>query len=164
MHKPQAQVREFHLAVDQPAPDSPTLDNYPYDLRIRLIAEEFDEFVDACGYELEVFHQFPEDGACIHCGISLIGSAACKPRYVKVRSANWVEMIDALGDLLYVVFGAFVSMGVDAEPVFDEIQRSNMTKLWEDGKAHKNALGKILKPPLWSPPDLKSVLDWLMKP
>lgn len=66
---------------------------------------------------------------------------------------DFVEMVDALADLLVVTYGAAVEMGVDLEPVFAEVHRSNMSK---DGG--KDAGGKILKGPGFSPPDLLSVL------
>ncbi len=66
---------------------------------------------------------------------------------------DFVEMVDALADLLVVVYGAAVEMGVDLEPVFAEVQRSNMSK---DGG--KDAGGKILKGPGFSPPDITGQL------
>lgn len=40
------------------------------------------------------------------------------------------DVADALGDLLYVVLGAAVTYGINLKPIFDEIHRSNMSKLW----------------------------------
>ena len=62
---------------------------------------------------------------------------------------NFVEMVDALADILVVTYGAAIEMGVDLEPVFQEVQRSNMSK---DGG--KDAGGKILKGPSFRPPDI----------
>lgn len=62
---------------------------------------------------------------------------------------DMVEMVDALADLLVVVYGAAVELGVDMEPVFAEVQRSNMSK-----NGGKDAGGKILKGPGFSPPDI----------
>ena len=62
---------------------------------------------------------------------------------------DFVEMVDALADLLVVVYGAAVEMGVDLEPVFAEVHRSNMSK---DGGI--DAGGKILKGPGFRPPDI----------
>lgn len=45
-----------------------------------------------------------------------------------------VETVDALVDILYVTFGALVEMGVDAEVIFDEVHRSNMSKFGADGQ------------------------------
>jgi predicted HAD superfamily Cof-like phosphohydrolase len=62
---------------------------------------------------------------------------------------DMIEMVDALADILVVTYGAAVEMGVDLEPVFKEVQRSNMSK---DGG--KDAGGKILKGPSFSPPEI----------
>lgn len=66
---------------------------------------------------------------------------------------DFVEMVDALADILVVTYGAAVEMGVDLEPVFAEVHRSNMSK---DGG--KDAGGKILKGPGFSPPDIRGEL------
>ena len=54
-----------------------------------------------------------------------------------------VEIADALGDLLYVVYGTGVSYGIDLEPIFEEIHRSNMSK--GDPEPIMREDGKILK-------------------
>ena len=69
-----------------------------------------------------------------------------------------VEAADALGDMLFVVFRAATEMGIDLEPVFDEIFRSNMTKLGANGEPIVDKLGKILKGPNYEPPDLRKVM------
>jgi len=66
---------------------------------------------------------------------------------------DFVEMVDALADILVVTYGAAVEMGVDLEPVFAEVQRSNMSK-----NGGKDAGGKILKGPDFSPPDIPGEL------
>lgn len=68
-----------------------------------------------------------------------------------------VQIADALGDLLYVVYGTAVSFGIDLEPVFEEIHRSNMSKLWKNG-VRKDKGGKVIKSPEYSPADLKSII------
>jgi NTP pyrophosphatase (non-canonical NTP hydrolase) len=72
-----------------------------------------------------------------------------------VRRKDIVEIADALGDLLYVTFGMAMEMGLDIDRIFDDIHRSNMTKVWEDGTVHKDAGGKVLKPETYTPVDLK---------
>jgi len=74
-------------------------------------------------------------------------------------SGNLTDAIKELCDLLYVVLGAANAYGVDIEPFFAEVHRSNMTKLWQDGKVRKNELGKVIKPPTYSPADIQRVLD-----
>lgn len=71
---------------------------------------------------------------------------------------NLVEAADALGDLLYVVFGAAIEHGFDMEKVVDEIHRANMSKLGSDGKPIYASNGKVLKGPDYQPPNLKEVL------
>ncbi len=59
-----------------------------------------------------------------------------------------------LADLLYVVYGTAVSCGIDMEPVFREVHRSNMSKVG----GHKRADGKWVKPPTYSPADVGPIL------
>lgn len=63
-------------------------------------------------------------------------------------------MAKELADLLYVVYGSAVSCGIDMEPVFREVHRSNMSKVG----GHKRADGKWVKPPTYSPADLQAIL------
>lgn len=70
-----------------------------------------------------------------------------------------VAVADALGDLLYVVLGAGVTFGLDMDPIVDEIHRSNMTKMWEDGTVCKNEYGKVVKPPTYEPARLEEALE-----
>ena len=69
-----------------------------------------------------------------------------------------VDVADALSDLLYVVYGAGHSFGIDLDDCFAEVHRSNMSKLGEDGKPIYREDGKVLKGPNFSEPDLTSVL------
>jgi predicted HAD superfamily Cof-like phosphohydrolase len=67
-----------------------------------------------------------------------------------IEAGDLVEAIDGICDLLYVAIGTAIEFGVDIQPFFDEVHRSNMAK---DGGG-KDALGKTLKPPGWTPPDI----------
>lgn len=67
---------------------------------------------------------------------------------------NVVDIADALGDLLYVILGAAVSSGIPLGPVFAEIHRSNMSKVG----GTKNEMGKLIKPPTYSPANLLPIL------
>jgi predicted HAD superfamily Cof-like phosphohydrolase len=69
-----------------------------------------------------------------------------------------VEMADAIGDIIYVAIGSAVSLGIDIWPVFQEIHRSNMSKVWADGSVHYNELKKVLKPPSYSKADVAGEL------
>ena len=77
---------------------------------------------------------------------------------VAIRNKDIVEVADALTDLLYVVYGAGHSFGIDLDKCFEEVQRSNMSKLGEDGKPIYNDNGKVMKGPNYSKPNLKQFL------
>lgn len=66
------------------------------------------------------------------------------------------KMAKELADLLYVVYGTAVSFGIPIDDVFDEVHRSNMSKL-VDGKPLKREDGKVLKGPNYTPPNF----DWI---
>ena len=66
-----------------------------------------------------------------------------------------VGIADALTDILYVTYGAGHAFGIDLDSCFREVQRSNMSKLGEDGKPIYREDGKVLKGPNYSEPDLK---------
>jgi predicted HAD superfamily Cof-like phosphohydrolase len=69
-----------------------------------------------------------------------------------------VEVADAIGDLLYVVYGAALTFGIPVAEVFAEVHRSNMTKLGDDGEPIFRHDGKVMKGPHFSPPDLLPIL------
>lgn len=78
---------------------------------------------------------------------------------MEFKTAETIQDIaDALGDLLYVVYGAAITYGIDMEPIFNEIHRSNMTKIWPDGSVHRNEAGKVVKPDSYSPANLAPIL------
>ncbi len=77
---------------------------------------------------------------------------------VAINDKDIVEVADALTDLLYVVYGAGHSFGIDLDKCFAEVQRSNMSKLDNDGKPIYNENGKVMKGPNYSKPNLKQFL------
>ena len=77
---------------------------------------------------------------------------------VAIRDKDIVEVADALTDLLYVVYGAGHSFGIDLDKCFAEVQRSNLSKLDIDGKPIYNERGKVMKGPNYSKPNLKQFL------
>ncbi len=70
------------------------------------------------------------------------------------------EVADALGDMLYILCGTILEHGMQykIEEVFAEIQRSNMSKLGEDGKPIYREDGKVLKGPNYFKPDIAGIL------
>lgn len=71
-----------------------------------------------------------------------------------------VEVADALGDMLYILCGTIIEHGLQhkIEAVFDEIQRSNMSKLGHDGKPIYREDGKVMKGPNYFKPDFETIL------
>ena len=72
---------------------------------------------------------------------------------------DFIETVDALADLVYVSYGAAATIGVDLDDVLEEVHRSNMAKLDDNGNPILREDGKILKPEGWTPPDISGVLD-----
>lgn len=78
-----------------------------------------------------------------------------------VDAGDLVAIADAIGDLLYVVLGSAIAYGIDPEPIFEEVYRSNMTKKWPDGTVHRDEGGKVIKPSTYSPPNLGPIIERL---
>ena len=82
--------------------------------------------------------------------------------YLEAANNNdLVEVADALGDMLYILCGTILEHGMQykIEEVFNEIQRSNMSKLGEDGKPIYREDGKVLKGPNYFKPDISKILE-----
>jgi len=82
--------------------------------------------------------------------------------YLEAAQADdLVEIGDALGDMLYILCGTIIAHGFQdkIEAIFDEIQRSNMSKLGNDGKPIYREDGKVLKGPNYFKPNIKKILS-----
>lgn len=77
------------------------------------------------------------------------------------KEGNLTEIADALGDMMYILAGTILKHGLQhkIEEVFEEIQRSNMSKLGEDGKPILREDGKILKGPNYFKPNIDKILN-----
>ena len=77
-----------------------------------------------------------------------------------VQNNDLVEIADALGDMLYILCGTIVEHGLQhkIEAVFDEIQRSNMSKLDKNGKPIYREDGKVMKGGNYFKPDFTQIL------
>tara|TARA_Y100001970_G_scaffold257677_1_gene336777 strand:- start:286 stop:657 length:372 start_codon:yes stop_codon:yes gene_type:complete len=76
-----------------------------------------------------------------------------------INNKDLKEAADALTDILYVVYGAGHAFGINLDKCFDEVQRSNMSKLGEDGKPIYNESGKVMKGPNYFKPDLSKFIN-----
>ena len=84
-----------------------------------------------------------------------------KEYYEAANAGDLVEVADALGDMLYILCGTILEHGMQykIEEVFEEIQRSNMSKLGADGKPIYREDGKVLKGPNYFKPDIETILE-----
>jgi len=143
----QHDVREFHRVMGQPIcaiPGVPSDERVRH--RLRLIHEEYTELLTACGIEEPTF----EDVGVYSDILAAINS--------QTLNVDLVEVADALADIAYVVEGFSIEAGIDSEAVLAEVQRSNLSKLDDNGKAVVNELGKVTKGPNYSPPNVADVL------
>lgn len=129
-------VREFHKAFNADL-DKPIVERL-VDLRWNLIEEE-------C---YEIHKEIADEG-------SLSGMWIGKDR----NEIDKAKLAKELADLLYVTYGTAATFGIDIDRVFDEVHKSNMSKLGEDGKPVYREDGKVLKGPNYQPPKL----DWITK-
>jgi predicted HAD superfamily Cof-like phosphohydrolase len=120
--------------------------------------------------QVEIFHD--AFGIENHASPTLLDDAASTLRYNLMKEENeeyleaakkgdLIEVADALGDQLYILCGTLLRHGLQfkIEEVFQEIQRSNMSKLDEEGKPIYRADGKVLKSSLYFRPDIAKVLQ-----
>ncbi|MGB2116428.1 MAG: hypothetical protein ACPHXS_02560 [Flavobacteriaceae bacterium] len=77
------------------------------------------------------------------------------------KNNDLIEVADALGDMLYILCGTIIEHGLQhkIEAVFDEIQKSNMSKLGEDGQPIYREDGKVLKGPNYFKPNIDKILN-----
>ena len=78
-----------------------------------------------------------------------------------IKNNDMIEVADALGDMLYILCGTIITHGMQGviDEVFEEIQRSNMSKLGRDGKPIYREDGKVLKGPNYFKPDIAKILN-----
>ena len=75
-----------------------------------------------------------------------------------MSNKDLLEVADALTDILYVTYGAGHAFGIDLDKCFEEVQKSNMSKLGLNGEPIYNEFGKVMKGPNFFKPNLKKFL------
>ncbi|MCI1675550.1 MAG: GNAT family N-acetyltransferase [Ancrocorticia sp.] len=141
---PEQLVRAFHRTYGLPIQtDTPNADRERVFMRMRLVAEEFSELVGATF------------GAQAR---ATIEEAYRNAVAQDDHSRDTVEVADALGDLVYVIYGMALELGIPMRDVLAEIQASNLSKLGADGKPIYRPDGKVLKGPNYFRPDIRRVL------
>ena len=114
------------------------------------------KFMEVFGQEVKTKAEFPSE-KIIKLRYNLIKEELDEFEEA-LKDKNLKEVADALTDILYVTYGAGHAFGIDLDKCFDEVQRSNMRKLGEDGKPIYNEFGKVMKGPKYFKPDLSKFL------
>ena len=118
--------------------------------------DDVKNFMEIYGQEVKTKSSFPSE-KIIQLRYDLI-KEELDELSVAIKDKDIVEVADALTDLLYVVYGAGHSFGIDLDKCFAEVQRSNLSKLDIDGKPIYHENGKVMKGPNYSKPNLKQFL------
>ena len=108
------------------------------------------------GQEVKTKAEFPND-KIIKLRYDLIEEELSELK-TAIKEKNIAEVADALTDILYVTYGAGHAFGIDLNQCFDEVQKSNMSKLGENGKPIYNETGKVMKGPKYFKPNLKKFI------
>jgi len=118
--------------------------------------EKVNTFMTTYGQEVKESASFPDENI-IKLRLKLI-KEELEELEQALNDKNLLEVADALTDILYVTYGAGHSFGINLDACFEEVQRSNMSKLDEDGKPIYNEYGKVMKGPNFSKPNLKQFI------
>ena len=78
---------------------------------------------------------------------------------IAMKNKDLLEVADALTDILYVTYGAGHAFGIDLDKCFEEVQRSNMSKLDREGNPIYNEFGKVMKGPKYFKPNLTKFIN-----
>ncbi len=113
------------------------------------------QFMHTFGQEVKKTPAWPSE-AITQLRLELIDEE-CDELHDGVDRRSLVEVADALTDILYVVYGMGQAFGIDLNECFDEVHRSNMSKL-EDGEVIYRSDGKVLKGRDYFSPDLETII------
>lgn len=143
--RPQELVRQFHEVYGLPIllGSRPSADNERVHMRMGLVSEEYQELTEAL---------YGEKAG------EIISRAIEEARAADDHTRDTVEVADALADLVYVIYGMALELGIDLDEVLREVQASNLSKLGEDGKPIYREDGKVLKGPGFFNPNIARVL------
>ena len=115
------------------------------------------KFMKTFGQEVKTKTEFPEE-KIVKLRYDLINEEL-EELQDAIKDKNMLEIADALTDILYVTYGAGHAFGIDLDKCFDEVQKSNMSKLDLNGKPIYNESGKVMKGPNYFKPDLSKFVS-----
>ena len=120
--------------------------------------ESVKKFMETFGQEIKEKAEFPNDK------ITALRFDLIKEELDELKDAienkDIKEVADALTDILYVTYGAGHAFGINLDRCFEEVQKSNMSKLGENGKPIYNEKGKVMKGPRYFKPNLSKFVAW----
>ena len=119
--------------------------------------ESVKKFMETFGQEIKEKAEFP-DSNIISLRYDLI-SEELQEFKDAIKNNDIKEVADALTDILYVTYGAGHAFGINLDKCFEEVQKSNMSKLGSDGKPIYNEKGKVMKGPNYFKPNLKNFTE-----
>ncbi len=114
-------------------------------------------FMQTFGQEVKIKPKFPKE-KIVKLRYDLIKEELNELQNA-IKTNNLKEIADALTDILYVTYGAGHAYGIDLDKCFSEVQKSNMSKLGEDGKPIYNKKGKVMKGSKYFKPNLKQFVE-----
>ena len=114
-------------------------------------------FMQTFGQEVKIKAEFPEE-KIVKLRYNLIKEELDELQNA-IKTKNLKEIADALTDILYVTYGAGHAYGIDLDKCFKEVQKSNMSKLGEDGKPIYNEKGKVMKGSKYFEPNLRQFIE-----
>lgn len=151
-HDRQADVAAFHRKFGVPCPERPGWPAHDrIDLRVKLIAEEFCEFLRDAGYEGNLW--ISRWNAEAEVTVEIFDWHYDADTSDTIGDRDFAKAADALIDMEYVILGTHCEFGIDSNPLWAEVQRANVSK-----QGGKRGDGKILKGDGWVPPDIAACL------
>ena len=114
-------------------------------------------FMQTFGQEIKIKAKFPKE-KIVKLRYNLIKEELNELQNA-IKTKNLKEIADALTDILYVTYGAGHAYGIDLDECFKEVQKSNMSKLGEDGKPIYNEKGKVMKGSKYFEPNLRQFIE-----
>ena len=114
------------------------------------------KFMEVFGQEVKTKAEFPSE-KIIKLRYDLIKEELDEFEQA-IKNKDLKEVADALTDILYVTYGAGHAFGINLDRCFDEVQKSNMSKLDDNGKPIYNNQGKVMTGPKYFQPDLNKFI------
>lgn len=124
---------------------------------MRKVLQDVKDFHDGCGIPVAPTPSFPADDR-VDLRNKLL-TEEYNEYFRGIENRDIVEVADALADMVYIIAGTALEFGIPLDRVWDEVQRSNMTKIDPvTGQVRRRSDGKIQKPDGWQPPNIKKVM------